>query len=61
MQQADAHAGQRRAQLFVRLGGIHQVDGFAFFNQRADPVNLPAFGDLRLDSGNHLVAPRVIH
>ena len=60
MQQADAHAGQCCAQIFMRLRGVHQIDGLAFLNQRANPVDLPAFGNLRLNAGHDLVAPRIV-
>ena len=57
MQEANHRAGQRRCQRFVRFGGVGQVHRFAFFDQRANPIDLPAFGQLAADALDHLVAP----
>ena len=42
------------------FGGVGQVDGFAFFNQRADPVNLSPFSQLATNALHHFVAPAVV-
>ena len=61
MQQPDQHTGQGCGECLMRLCGVGQVYKFAFFNQRADPVHLSAFGNLAANTFNHITAPRVIH
>ena len=46
-------------QVFVGGGGVLQVERFAFFNQRADPINLPPLLYLFADAGDDFVAPRL--
>ena len=54
--QADHPAGQRVAELAVRLGGVLQVERLRLLDQRADPVDLPAARHLVADPVDHLVA-----
>ena len=65
MQQAhgDACAGfvECGAQFSVCLGGVAQVQHFAFFDQGAHPVHLPPLRDLAADPVYYLVAARFLH
>ena len=43
------------------LSRVAQVQRFAFFNQRANPIHLAALGHLGADALDHLVAARLVH
>ena len=43
------------------LGGVAQIQHFAFFDQGAHPVHLPPLRDLAADAVYHLVPPRFLH
>jgi hypothetical protein len=51
-----ASARAARRQLGVRGGGVAQIQRLALLDQRADPVHLPALGDLGADALDHLAA-----
>ena len=59
MQETHRDPWQDGRQLFVRGGGIGQVKCFALFNEGADPIHLPAFGQLRPNAANHFIASAV--
>ena len=65
MQQPDRHTCaaliQRSAQFGVCLGGVAQIQHFAFFDQGTHPVHLPPLRDLAADPVYYLVAARFLH
>ena len=60
MQQANPHIWQGNAECFMRFSRVGQVQHFAGFNQRADPVDLPPSRHLRTDALNYFIAPAVV-
>ena len=61
MQEADHDAGQGRAQILVRVGGVAQIQRFAFFDQRTHPVNLPALLQLGAYALDDFIPPGFGH
>ena len=59
MQQAHPAVGQRVAQQLVGCGGVLQVQRLRLFDQRTDPVDLPALRHLLANPGDHGVPPGV--
>ncbi|MCY1236293.1 hypothetical protein D9M72_489410 [compost metagenome] len=58
--QAHAQVRQCRHQRFIGLHRGLQLQRLAFLDQRADPVDLAAFGGGVMDASDHFVAPLVV-
>ena len=57
MNQTDAQIGQCCSQHDMRIGCRLQLQGLRFFNERADPVDLPALFCCNVNTFDHLVTP----
>ena len=61
MQQRHLGARQGGAERFMGFGGVAQIQRLAFFDERAHPVDLSAFVELRSNALDHLVPAAVAH